>query len=51
MLVDWNKGVSCVGQSVPGVKVEVSRMMMVLKQITTKIINGAVMIMNKSNVL
>ena len=22
MLVDWNKGVSCVGQSVPGVEVE-----------------------------
>ena len=43
MLEDWNRGVSCVGQSVQDVEVEtfeMSRMMMVLKQITTKIVNG-----------
>ena len=51
MFEDWNKGVSCVGQLVQDVEVEMSRMMTVLKQITTKIVNGAAMIMNMSNVL
>ena len=42
MLEDWNKGVVCVRQSVQEVeKVKNDDGIPVLKQITTKIVNGA----------